>query len=164
MIRWEYIKVNGCQKWIVAGWTLIGGYQVCSRLIRTKFGKVEHVTIIRIRKSIDENFTLNTGGSAPIGWNEKMMIKNELFGENRFAIEIYPKQDRLIDVTDCYHLWVFDKKLDMPFGIHPKEYIKAINRGDNINDEEIAELAAHYKPISSEPESSEFEEDSDEEG
>lgn len=120
------------------------GYQVCSRLIRTKFGKVEHVTIIRIRTNVNDEFTINMGGSAPIGWAEKMMIKNELFGENRFAIEVYPKQDRLVDVTDTYHLWVFDKKLNMPFGIHPKEHIKAINRGASITQGEIEALQGIY--------------------
>lgn len=114
------------------------GYQVCSRLIRTKFGNVEHVTITKIRKEGEP--IIATGGTRPIGWNEKMQIKNELFGENRFAIEIYPKQDRLVDVTDTYHLWVFDKKTDMPFGIHPKEHIKAVNRGYSITQDEMLTL------------------------
>ena len=69
-----------------------------------------------------------------------MQIKNELFGEDRFAIEVYPKQDRLVDVTDVYHLWVFNKKFEMPFGIHPKEYHKAANRGYNLTQEEIENL------------------------
>ena len=104
------------------------GYQVLSRMVNTKqFGTVEHVAISRLH---DPNVpTISMGGIDAIGWNEKMMIKNELFGEDRFAIEVYPKQDNLIDITDTYHLWVFNKKYDMPFGIHPKEYHKAINRG-----------------------------------
>ena len=69
------------------------------------------------------------------------MIKNELFGEDRFAIEIYPKQDRLVDVTDTYHLWVFNKKYDPPFGIHPKEYKKAINRGATFYKEDMEAIA-----------------------
>lgn len=120
------------------------GYQVCSRLIRTKFGNVEHVTITRLSEHDSEEITINTGGTAPIRWAEKMMIKNELFGENRFAIEVYPKQDRLVDVTDTYHLWVFDKKLEMPFGIHPKEHVKAVNRGASMTEAEMLELKAHY--------------------
>lgn len=121
------------------------GYQVLSRMIRTKqFGTVEHVAISRINPDRSVSVEINTGGVASIGWAEKMMIKNELFGENRFAIEVYPKQDRLVDVTDTYHLWVFDKKFNMPFGIHPKEYIKAINRGASMNEEEIHELTLHY--------------------
>ena len=114
------------------------GYQVCSRMIKTKFGNVEHVTIVKLRKKGEE--IIATGGTRPVSWNEKMMIKNELFGENRFAIEVYPKQDRLVDVTDTYHLWVFDKKTEMPFGIHPKEHIKAINRGYNMTQEELVKL------------------------
>lgn len=115
------------------------GYQVCSRMIKTEFGNVEHATITRLNESGSE-FTINTGGSAPIGWNEKMMIKNELFGKNRFAIEVYPKEKNLVDVTDTYHLWVFDKKKEMPFGIHPKEHVPAINRGYSISQQEVAEL------------------------
>ena len=85
---------------------------------------------------------LATGGMRPIGWNEKMMIKNELFGEDRVAIEVYPKQKNLVDSADVYHLWVFDKKFEMPFGIHPREYRKAINRGNlKLNPEEFALLA-----------------------
>jgi len=105
------------------------GYSVCSRMIYTKqFGNVEHVTITKTHKEGDP--IVATGGTRPVGWNEKMMIKNELFGEDRFAIEVYPKQKNLVDSADVYHLWVFDKKYEMPFGIHPREYKKAINRGD----------------------------------
>lgn len=105
------------------------GYTVCSRMIYTKqFGNVEHVTISKMHKEGES--LVPVGGERPIGWAEKMMIKNELFGEDRFAIEIYPKQKNLVDTSDVYHLWVFNKKYDMPFGIHPREHIKAINRGD----------------------------------
>ena len=112
------------------------GYSVQSRMIYTKqWGNVEHVTITRHHKEGD--VLPSMGGEAAIGWNEKMTIKNELFGEDRFAIEIYPKQERLVDVADVYHLWVFNKKYDMPFGIHPKEYRKAINRGATFYQEDM---------------------------
>ena len=107
--------------------------QVCSRLIRTKIGKVEHVTIAKHGISAD--------GSGDIPWAEKMEIKNELFGENRAAVEVFPKENNLVDVCDVYHLWVFDKAFEMPFGIHPKEYTKAINRGYSITQHEIEKLA-----------------------
>lgn len=120
------------------------GYSVCSRMINTKqFGNVEHVTITRHHKEGDE--IVATGGVAPIGWSEKMMIKNELFGEDRFAIEVYPKQERLVDIADVYHLWVFNKKYDMPFGIHPKEYKKAINRGATFYQEDFEALSQHMQ-------------------
>ena len=118
------------------------GVSVCSRIIRIDGfgGKVEHVTITR---SIDD-VGLTNDGTRGFSWAEKMQIKNELFGENRCAIEVYPKQDRLVDTSDVYHLWVFDKKYNLPFGIHPKEYKKAINRGYNMTDEDMQKLQSYY--------------------
>lgn len=110
---------------------------VCSRIIRTKFGNVEHVTISKGTGTND--------GTGEVTWAQKMQIKNELFGENRFAIEIFPKQKNLVDVCDVYHLWVFDKKVDMPFGIGKGEYQKAINRGYNVSEADVEKLYADYK-------------------
>lgn len=110
---------------------------VTSRLIRTRFGNVEHVVITRGGMTSD--------GSGDISWSEKMQIKNELFGENRFAVEVYPKQKNLVDVSDVYHLWVFDKKVDMPFGIAPKEYRPAVNRGYSFSEEDFHAMAEDYK-------------------
>jgi hypothetical protein len=110
---------------------------VCSRIIRTQFGNVEHVTISKGTGTND--------GTGEVSWAMKQQIKDELFGENRFAIEIFPKQKNLVDVCDVYHLWVFDKKVDMPFGIAPKEYQKAINRGYNVSDADVEKLWDDYK-------------------
>ena len=115
------------------------GMSVCSRLIRTPWGNVEHVTISRGDKGPSFD------GSGELTWMEKYQIKNELFGEKRAAIEVFPKEDRLVDICDVYHLWVFDKKFDMPFGIHPKEYQHAVNRGYSMNDTELAELREFYE-------------------
>lgn len=113
------------------------GVCVSSRLIRTDFGLIEHVTLTR---SVSEAVKGNYGFS----WAEKQEIKNELFGEDRFAIEVYPKERKLVDSADVYHLWVFDKKKEMPFGIHPKEYTKAVNRGYSMTEDELKVLKAYY--------------------
>lgn len=110
---------------------------VCSRLIRTRLGKVEHVTISKGTGTSD--------GSGEVPWSEKMRIKNELFGENRFAIEVFPKQKNLVDVCDVYHLWVFDKKQEMPFGIAKGEYQQAVNRGYAITESDLLALAYDYR-------------------
>lgn len=110
---------------------------VCSRLIRTQFGTVEHVTISKGTETSD--------GTGEVTWAEKMRIKNELFGENRFAIEVFPKQKNLVDVCDVYHLWVFDRKCEMPFGIAKKEYQPAINRGYNFSEADVKRLYEDYK-------------------
>ena len=110
------------------------GTSVCSRLIRIPWGNVEHVTISR------GNSAPSIDGSGDFTWMEKYQIKNELFGENRVAVEVYPKDDRLVDTCDVYHLWVFDKRFSMPFGIHPKEYQHAVKRGYSMSEAELEEL------------------------
>lgn len=119
------------------------GTCVCSRLLRTSIGKVEHVTITR--KTTDEN--LASGKKGDFTWAEKQEIKNELFGTKRAAVEVYPAADRLVDVMDVYHLWVFEKGYQLPFGIHPKEYQKAVNRGYGMNEEEMRILREYYDTV-----------------
>ena len=99
-------------------------YSVMSRLLRTEWGKVERVTITAA-EGVGQS-----DGSGDIPWAVKMQIKNELFGEKRLAIEVFPTQDRLVDVCDCYHLWVFEKGFQLPFGIHPRDAKTVpVNRG-----------------------------------
>ena len=118
------------------------GVCVCSRIIRTRVGNVEHVTITRHR-DISQAFV--NDGSGGFSWAEKQEIKDELFGKKRVAVEVYPADDRLVDTSDVYHLWVFDKKYRLPFGIHPKEYAPAINRGYNMTEQELKVLQDYYK-------------------
>ena len=107
-------------------------YCVMSRLLRTPLGKVEHVTITATPHDENGNSInlLSDDGSRDIPWAVKQQIKNELFGEKRVAIEVYPKSKNLVDVADVYHLWVFDKDFDMPFGIGKKDpKCPVVNRG-----------------------------------
>lgn len=101
-------------------WESTDGYTVSSRLIKTALGNVEHVTISRL-----------TSEKGDIPWAIKQQIKNELFGMNAVAIEVFPSEKNLIDVCDVYHLWVLPKHFTMPFGIHPRRdpVCPAIERG-----------------------------------
>lgn len=110
-----------------------GVYQVCSRLIITKTGlKIEHATINVIDK---DNYYFSSNGERDIPWKEKQAIKNEIFGEDRIAIEVFPEESHLVDVMDIYHLWVLPKYFKIPFGIHPvkDEKCRVVNRGINKN-------------------------------
>ena len=68
-------------------------YSVMSRLLRTEWGKVEHVTITAAEG------VGRSDGSGDIPWAVKMEIKNDLFGEKRVAVEVFPTQDRLVSAT-----------------------------------------------------------------
>lgn len=79
-----------------------GIYAVMVRTIKTKWGIVEHACIRNV---------LNTD----IPWAEKQRIKNELFGEERAAVEVFPAVSELVDEANMYHLWVFEKGFKLPF-------------------------------------------------
>tara|TARA_R100001377_G_C3160219_1_gene99448 strand:+ start:339 stop:869 length:531 start_codon:yes stop_codon:yes gene_type:complete len=49
-------------------------------------------------------------------WAEFQKIKNELCGEERDALEFYPKESRLHDTDNCYHLFVLPEHLTFPLG------------------------------------------------
>lgn len=105
-------------------WESNDGYTVSSRLIRTAIGQVEHVAISRL-----------TPEKGDIPWAVKQEIKNELFGANAIAIEVFPAKKHLVDVCDVYHLWVLPKNSVIPFGLHPTRdpECPAIERGYDVD-------------------------------
>ena len=46
--------------------------------------------------------------STDIPWSHKQRIKNEIFGCESQAIEIFPPQDVLIDGANMFWLWILD--------------------------------------------------------
>ncbi len=60
-------------------------------------------------------------------WAELQRIKNEIMGEDRPAVQIYPRVSRLIDEADMYHLWVYAADWEFGFGLH-KDDAPAIRR------------------------------------
>lgn len=49
-------------------------------------------------------------------WRHFQQIKNEICGENREGFELYPREDRLVDNANQYHLWVLPAGMDVPVG------------------------------------------------
>lgn len=79
-------------------------YCVMIRTVETEWGLVEHACIRN---------ALNTD----ISWSEKQRIKNEIFGEDRTAIEVFPTTANLVDEANMYHLWVLPESFNIPFGL-----------------------------------------------
>lgn len=77
-------------------------YCVMARTIDTEWGHVDHMCM---RNSYGVDML----------WIEKQEIKNELFGEYRTAIEVFPTSAELVDEANMYHLWVLPKGFKMPF-------------------------------------------------
>lgn len=83
-------------------------YVVLTRDVLTNWGIVIHAAI-RNEKNTE------------IPWKEKQWIKDNLFGMDRTAIEVFPRADRLVDEVNMYHLWIFEKDFELPFGIHEND-------------------------------------------
>lgn len=49
-------------------------------------------------------------------WRDFQRLKNELCGAESEAVEMYPRESRLIDGADQYHLWVLPWGVNFPFG------------------------------------------------
>jgi hypothetical protein len=56
-------------------------------------------------------------GRAPT-WIELQRVKNELVGESRVAVEVFPAETQLVDQADAYHVWVLPDDFELPFGLH----------------------------------------------
>lgn len=52
------------------------------------------------------------------GWAELQRIKNELVGESWTAVQVYPRQERVIDEAHMYHLWCYPPDHELGFGLH----------------------------------------------
>lgn len=54
---------------------------------------------------------------APVhSWPDFQLIKNQLCGEEREAMELYPAQSRVVDSENQYHLWVMPAGKTIPIG------------------------------------------------
>lgn len=49
-------------------------------------------------------------------WRHFQRIKNELAGEEREAVELFPAESRLVDEANQYHLWVLPEGERIPVG------------------------------------------------
>lgn len=96
-----FAQMNKC-------YTYNGKYAAMTREIKTEWGKVIHCCF----RNLD---------GTDMKWAEKQWLKDSLFCEDRLAIEVYPQKDRLVDAANMYHLWIFEKDFQLPFGIHSKD-------------------------------------------
>lgn len=79
-------------------------------------------TLKRVHLGFDiEHASFRTALSAELSWKEKQRIKDELFGADRMAVEVYPRASQLVDAANIYHLWVFPVGFSFDFGLGEKQ-------------------------------------------
>ena len=58
----------------------------------------------------------NNGMTVERDWRDYQAIKNDLVSPDRQAIEIYPKESKLVDTVNVFHLWVLPEDIEIPVG------------------------------------------------
>lgn len=43
----------------------------------------------------------------PLGWTQLQRIKNEILGDEKLAIQVFPKESNKVDQANMYHLFAF---------------------------------------------------------
>ena len=66
---------------------------------------------------IDHLMCRRNDESAVHSWQELQRIKNEVMGEHRTAVEVYPSIEKLMDDANIYHLWVLPENFSLPFSL-----------------------------------------------
>ena len=53
-----------------------------------------------------------------VGWDLLQRVKNEVVGEDRVALEVYPRATELLDLAPMRHLFVLPEGFEMPLTIN----------------------------------------------
>lgn len=75
------------------------------RTIENEWGTMKHA-VIRNKNGTD------------IPWAVKQKIKDQIFGYQAVAVEVFPPKDELVDHANMYHLWILPEGFTLPFTIY----------------------------------------------
>ena len=103
--------------------TLLNGTD-CDHMVHLEElkGKCSYLSIKRIDKE-------------PIhDWRHLQEIKNQLCGDEREALEIYPAESRLVDTANQFHLFVLPSGNHIPFGFTGKRLVDKTERAGLVGE------------------------------
>lgn len=98
----EHMGARGYLRGVTETWSN-GWYAVMARPVETTWGTVTHVMVT------------NLPGTTVRDWPDLMRIKNELFGDHRTAVEVFPPRNEVVDQADMTHLWILPPEMTLPF-------------------------------------------------
>ncbi len=70
---------------------------VVAHRIDPMFGEIDHVMV------------QNAKGGKDVMWADLQSIKNDLFGEERVALQVFPAESNLVNKTHTYHIHVLSE-------------------------------------------------------
>lgn len=93
-----------------------------------------HTYVVTVRRNAAEGFVERLSirrqdRRAVSDWRDKQAIKNQLAGRDVEAIELYPRQDRVVDAANQAWLWCMKPGVVLPIGF-PGGDIKDAGEGE----------------------------------
>ena len=61
-------------------------------------------------------------------------MKNEICGDERTAVEIYPPMSNLVDTCNQFHLWVYPEDYELDFGYKQREVMPSTEIARTLRD------------------------------
>lgn len=93
-------------------------YPACRAIVRAFFNDLYSVQVYHVGTDMGlvqhAIVRVQDGGEPP--WRDLQRIKDELFGPDAYAVQVYPRRADVVDQADVYHLWLLPDEL--PFGLH----------------------------------------------
>lgn len=81
----------------------------------SKFKKKSKIGLIEIKKLPEHKVRVYKNRLAiwrhdgeRLMWDELQLVKNIILGNHAVAIEIYPEQNKVINIKNTRHLWILD--------------------------------------------------------
>jgi len=107
-------------------------YQVIVRDRESPWGTITHLSIRRLDRQPMHD------------WRVMQRIKNEVLGEEREGVELFPAESRLVDTSNQYHLWVLPAGMHFPFGYNERLVTESPVNGaqQRMFDQKPADLAS----------------------
>ena len=91
-----------------------------------------YLVIVRVKTSIENPdrsmkwLSIKRHDQEPIDfnhWRTLQAIKNEVAGKDVDAVQVFPKEQHLVDMANQYHLWCFDPSEDLSFGFREGRFV-----------------------------------------
>lgn len=88
------------------------------------------------------HLSIHTHSRDPVrDWRHLQAIKNEVAGEDRCAVEVFPPEEFLVDTSNEYHLWVLPQGVNLPF-MWQDRFVSSDRQAQEYNE---AREAGHHK-------------------
>lgn len=81
------------------------------------------------------HLSLHTHDRGPMrNWRHLQQIKNEVAGEERWAVEVFPPESKLADTSNEYHLWVMPEGTPLVIGFNSNALVSTDEQAEAYND------------------------------